>query len=168
MLWGQGSPHRPSAAGCVGRGGATERSELWDKMSRSELSEVCADESQSAGFGEAPQQAFSRVLRSCENGKCVHSCIACYNEFDPERTRKKRVAQRLIPKLQLESNRSYGALLELLRSYWQTVNRSLIAAFDLRRLKHRSNPYIRVTKQAESVMSLSGHRLNNFLLEGSL
>lgn len=27
-------------------------------------------------------------------------CFACYNEFDPERTRKKRVAQRLIPKLQ--------------------------------------------------------------------
>ena len=52
-------------------------------MSRSELSEVCADESQSAGFGEAPQQAFSRVLRSCENGKCVHTCIACqyYPEF---------------------------------------------------------------------------------------
>lgn len=68
MLWGQGSPHRPSAAGCVGRGGATERGELWDKMSRSELSEVCADESQSAGFGEAPQQAFSRDLRPCENG----------------------------------------------------------------------------------------------------
>ena len=30
----------------------------------------------------------------------VNAGIACYNEFDPERTRKKRVAQRLIPKLQ--------------------------------------------------------------------
>ena len=35
----------------------------------------------------------------------------------------------------------------------------LIAAFDLRRLNHRSNPYIRVTKQAESVMSCGGRRL---------
>ena len=32
--------------------------------------------------------------------KPLSGCIACYNEFDPERTRKKRVAQRLIPKLQ--------------------------------------------------------------------
>ena len=31
---------------------------------------------------------------------CINTGIACYNEFDPERTRKKRVAQRLIPKLQ--------------------------------------------------------------------
>ena len=33
----------------VGRGGTTERGELWDKMSRSERSEVCADESQRKG-----------------------------------------------------------------------------------------------------------------------
>ena len=33
----------------VGRGGTTERGELWDKMSRSEYSEVCADESQTGG-----------------------------------------------------------------------------------------------------------------------
>lgn len=32
--------------------------------------------------------------------ECINTGIACYNEFDPERTRKKRVAQRLIPKLQ--------------------------------------------------------------------
>ena len=37
------------SADFVGRGGATERGELWDKMSRSERSEVCADESQSGG-----------------------------------------------------------------------------------------------------------------------
>ena len=30
------------------------------------------------GFGEAPQQAFSRGLRPCENGKCVHTCLACH------------------------------------------------------------------------------------------
>lgn len=33
----------------VGRGGTTERGELWDNLSRSEYSEVCADESQSGG-----------------------------------------------------------------------------------------------------------------------
>ena len=30
----------------------------------------------------------------------IQALQVCYNEFDPERTRKKRVAQRLIPKLQ--------------------------------------------------------------------
>ena len=35
-------------------------------MSRSELSEVCADESQSAGFGEAPQQAFLQPPRDAK------------------------------------------------------------------------------------------------------
>lgn len=58
--------------------------------------------------------------------------------------------------------KSYEALLGLQRSSVQTVNRSLIAAFDLRRLKHRSNPYTRITKQSESTMSLSNHRLNHF------
>ena len=35
-------------------------SELWDNLSRSERYVACDDESQSAGFGEAPQQAFLR------------------------------------------------------------------------------------------------------------
>ena len=29
------------------------------------------------GFGEAPQQAFSRGSGPRENGKCVHTCPAC-------------------------------------------------------------------------------------------
>ena len=37
------------SADFVGRGGTTERGELWDKMSRSERSEVCADVSQRKG-----------------------------------------------------------------------------------------------------------------------
>ena len=37
------------SADFVGRGGATERGELWDKVSRSSRSGVCADESQRSG-----------------------------------------------------------------------------------------------------------------------
>jgi len=42
------------SADFVGRGGTTERGELWDKMSRSERSEVCADESQRKGGLKCP------------------------------------------------------------------------------------------------------------------
>ena len=99
---------------------------------------------------------------------CDHKGTACYNEFDPERTRKNALLKGSYPSYNEGVIGLTGHCFELLRSYWQTVNRPLIAAFDLRRLKHRSNPYIRVTKQAESVMSLSGHRLNNILLEDCL
>lgn len=37
------------SADFVGRGGATEQGELWDKVSRSSRSGVCADESQRSG-----------------------------------------------------------------------------------------------------------------------
>ena len=41
-------------------------SELWDNLSRSERYGACDDESQSAGFGEAPQQAFLRPPRAAK------------------------------------------------------------------------------------------------------
>ena len=37
-------------------------SELWDNLSQSERYGACDDESRSAGFGEAPQQAFCGPL----------------------------------------------------------------------------------------------------------
>ncbi len=57
---------------CVGRGGARERVQFspqgGNRTKRTLLRR---------GFGEAPQQAFSRGPRRRENGKCVHTCIAC-------------------------------------------------------------------------------------------
>ena len=41
-------------------------SELWDNLSRSERYGACDDESRSAGFGEAPQQAFLRPSRAAK------------------------------------------------------------------------------------------------------
>ena len=44
------------------------------------------------GFGASPNK-----LRP---GLCGHGGIACYNEFDPGKTQRNCVAQRLKPKLQ--------------------------------------------------------------------
>ena len=41
-------------------------SDLWDNLSRSERCGACDDESRSAGFGEAPQQAFLRPSRAAK------------------------------------------------------------------------------------------------------
>ena len=41
-------------------------SDLWDNLSRSERCGACDDESRSAGFGEAPQQAFLRPTRAAK------------------------------------------------------------------------------------------------------
>ena len=63
-------------------------SELWDNLSRSERYGACDDESRSAGFGEAPQQAFLRppratkiasvatlALLAVSNQSFPHSCL---------------------------------------------------------------------------------------------
>ena len=51
---------------CDSAGGAANKT-LRDTLSRS------------AGFGEAPQQVFSRGLWHCENSRCGHTCTACPN-----------------------------------------------------------------------------------------
>lgn len=58
-------------------------------MSRSELSEVCADESQSAGFGEAPQQAFLQAPRGAKIAS-VYTLALLAVPCNPKNGTKKR------------------------------------------------------------------------------
>ena len=56
-------------------------------------------------WGLSLNKRFGGVV-PCQNRKYVHICIACYNEYDPAKARRSRVALRLKSKLQWEGNRS--------------------------------------------------------------
>ena len=86
------------------RRGADKRSS--DKLSVSAISQKSRSHAGGVirGIGDRPNKQENVRFRESGDravfGLCHNTGIACYNEFDPERTGKKRVAQRLIPKLQ--------------------------------------------------------------------
>ena len=69
-----------------------------------------------------------------------------------------------IPKLQWEGTELTMPCLSFHARYGKQSAGPPIAAFDLRRLKNGNAPYIRVTKQAESVVGSGGRRLKPFLI----
>ena len=111
------------------------------------------------GFGVRPQQAETAVSSLCGNKD-----TACYNGDTPKNGGDDRPMQRFTPKLQWEGT---GLTRHCLSCHARLCKLSAgppIAAFDLRRLKNGNAPYIRVTKQAESVVGSGGRRLKPFLI----
>lgn len=60
----------------VGRGGITEQASFGTLCPEVSKRSLCRRVPKSAGFGEAPQQAFLRPL-GAQNGKCGYTCPAC-------------------------------------------------------------------------------------------
>lgn len=65
-------------------------SELWDNLSRSERYGACDDESQSAGFGEAPQQAFLRPPRAAKIASVATLALLAVSALPPKQRKKRR------------------------------------------------------------------------------
>ena len=55
-----------------------------------------ANLARSAGFGEAPQQAFLRALRPAKISECGHTRIACHLAEPPKSTPKTRKTKALL------------------------------------------------------------------------
>ena len=108
----------------------------------------CYPNKQKLRFPATPGTAVSSL--------CGNKDTACYNGDTPKNGGDDRPIQRPTPKLQWEGT---GLTRHCLSCHARLCKLSAgppIAAFDLRRLKNGNAPYIRVTKQAESVVGSGG------------